>query len=48
MIDSTQIANTEIFELIAVLVFNLRGCKVLFVHKKDHGSCQKVGHFLGR
>ena len=46
MIDSTQIAKTEIFALIAVLVFNLWGCKVLFAHRKDHGSCQKVSHFL--
>ena len=34
MIASTQITNTEIFELIAVLVFKLLSQKVLFINRK--------------
>ena len=36
---STQITNTEIFALIAVLVFKLLRCKVLFINKKDNRNC---------
>ena len=35
MIASTQLANTEIFAFIAVLVFNLLSLKVLFISQKD-------------
>ena len=34
MIPSIQIANTEIFVFIAVLVFKLLGRNVLFINKK--------------
>ena len=36
MIASTQIANTEIFAYIAVLVFKLLSRKVLFINRKDN------------
>ena len=36
MIASTQIANTEIFAFIAVLVFKLLSRKVLFINRKDN------------
>ena len=39
MIASTQIANTEIFTLIAVLVFKLLSHKVLFVNGKGNRNC---------
>ena len=35
MIASTQITNTEIFTIIAVLVFKLLSLKVLFTNRKD-------------
>ena len=35
MIASTQITNTEIFTIIAVLVFKLLSRKVLFTKRKD-------------
>ena len=35
MIASTQITNTEIFTIIAVLVFKLLSRKVLFTNRKD-------------
>ena len=46
MIASTQIANTEIYAFIAVLVFNLLNHKVLFINRKDNTNCQKVGYIL--
>ena len=39
MIASTQITNTEIFALIAVLVFKLFSCKVLFVKRSNNRNC---------
>ena len=36
MVSSTQITNTEIFALIAVIVFKLFSRKVLFVNRKDN------------
>ena len=39
MIASTQIRNTEIFAFIAVVVFKLLSCKVLFVNRKDNRNC---------
>ena len=36
MIASTQITDTEIFSLIAVLVFKLLSRKVLFINIKDN------------
>ena len=39
MIPVTQIANTEIFTFIAVLVFKLFSRKVLFVNIKDNRNC---------
>ena len=39
MIASTQIANTEIFAFIAVLVFKLLSRKVLFLSRKDNRNC---------
>ena len=31
--------NTKIFAFIAVLVFKLLGCKVLFINRKDNRNC---------
>ena len=39
MIASTKITNTEIFAIIAVLVFNLLSRKVLFINRKDNRNC---------
>ena len=39
MITSIQITNTEIFAFIAVLVFELLSCKVLFINRKDNRNC---------
>ena len=39
MIASTEITNTEIFALIAVLVFKLLSRKVLFINRKDNRKC---------
>ena len=36
MVSSTQITNTEIFALIAVIVFKLLSGKVLFINRKDN------------
>ena len=36
MVSSTQITNTEIFALIAVVVFKLLSRKVLFINRKDN------------
>ena len=46
MIPSTQITNTEIFTVTAVLVFKLLSLKVLLINKTDNGNCKKVGYFL--
>ena len=39
MIALTQIANTEFFEFIAILVFKLFGCEFLFINRKDSRKC---------
>ena len=39
MIAPTQITNTDIFSLLAVLVFKLLSRKVLFVNRKDYRNC---------
>ena len=39
MITSTQITNTDIFALIAVLVFKLLSRKILFINRKDDRNC---------
>ena len=39
MIASTEITNTEIFALIAVLVFQLLSRKVLLINRKDNRNC---------
>ena len=39
---STQVTNTEIFALIAVLVLKLFNRKVLFANRKDNRNCYKV------
>ena len=39
IIASTRINNTEIFTLIAILVFTLLSCKVLFMNRKDNINC---------
>ena len=36
MIAATQITNTEVFAFIAVLIFKLLRCKVLFINEKDN------------
>ena len=41
VIASTQIANTEIFAIKAVLHFKLLSRKVLFINKKDNRNCKK-------
>ena len=46
MISSTQTTSTEIFAFVAVLVFKLLSCKVLFTNKIDNRNCYKVGYFL--
>ena len=46
IIPSTQLANTEIFTLIPVLIFNLLSRKVLFINRKVNRNYQKVGYFL--
>ena len=59
MIASTQITNTEISALIAVLVFKFLSRKVLFINRKGNRSyylfCirytllfQKIAHFTGK
>ena len=54
MIASTQITNTEIFALIAVLVFKLLNRKVLFINRKGNRNCQnrllfkKIANFTGK
>ena len=39
MIVLAQIANTEIFAFITVLVFKLLSRKVLFINRKDNRNC---------
>ena len=39
MITSKQIANTEIYVFIAVLIFKLLSRKVLFINRKDNRNC---------
>ena len=39
MVASTQITNTEIFAFIAVQVFTLLSCKVLFINRKGNRNC---------
>ena len=39
MIASTQIANTELFSFITVLVLKLLSRKVLFINGKDNKNC---------
>ena len=40
MIALTQITNTEVFAAyLAVLVFKLLSCKVLFIKRKDNTNC---------
>ena len=39
MIISTQLATTEIFAFLAVLVFVLLNRKILFINKKDNRNC---------
>ena len=39
MIASTKNIDIEIFSFIAVLVFKLLGCKVLFINRKDNRNC---------
>ena len=39
MIASTQITNTEISALIAVLVFKFLSRKVLFINRKGNRNC---------
>ena len=46
MITSTQIANTEIFTFIAVLVCKLLSRKVLLKNRKGNRNFYKVGYFL--
>ena len=36
----------EIFAFIAVLIFKLLSCKILFVNKEDNRNCYEVGYFL--
>ena len=36
---TTQIATTEIFAFIAVLVFKLMSRKVMFINRKDNRNC---------
>ena len=46
MIVSKQIANTLMFEFIAVVVFNLLSRKVLFRNRQNDRNCEKVGYFF--
>ena len=46
MINSTQVTNMEIFQIIAVLVFKLLSREVLFINRKCKMNCYKVGYFL--
>ena len=46
MIASTQITNTEIFGLIAVLVFKLLSGKVLVINREGYRTVKKFATFL--
>ena len=46
MIALTQIPNTEIFAVIAVLVFKLLNRRFFFINRKDKRNFQKVGYVL--
>ena len=46
MIDSTQITSTVIFASIAILVFKLLNCDVLFTTRKNNRDRSKVGYSL--
>ena len=54
MISSAQIANTEIFAFIAVLVFKLFSREVLFINRKDNRNLKsrlffkKIANFTGK
>ena len=52
MIGSTHITNTEIFALIAFLVFKLLSRKVLFINRKDNRKSRllfkKIANFKGK
>ena len=39
MIALTKIANTETFASIAVLVFKILSCKLLFINRKNNRNC---------
>ena len=39
MIASTQIANTETFAFMAVVVFKFLSDEVLFINRKDNKNC---------
>ena len=46
MIALTDITNTEMFAFIAVPVFKLLICNVLFINIKHNRNCEKVGYIL--
>ena len=55
MLTSTQIANAETFAFVAVLVFQLLSCKILFINRKDNRNCKKnrlvskkIAYFIGK
>ena len=52
MITSTQITNTKISAFIAVLVFKLMSCKVLFINREDNRKSrvlfEKIANFMGK
>ena len=54
MISSAQIANTEIFAFMAVLVFKLFSREVLFINRKDNRNLKsrllfkKLASFTGK
>ena len=39
LLDTLKTTNTEIFAFIAVLVFKLLSCRVLFANRKDNRNC---------
>ena len=45
MIVSTQATNTKIFAFIAVLVFKLFNCKILFINRKEN---KKIANFTDK
>ena len=55
MLTSTQLANAETFAFVAVLVFQLLSCKILFINRKDNRNCKKnrlvskkIAYFIGK